>query len=330
MRAVVYDRYGPPDVLRLEEVARPIPKEDEVLVKVFASTVNRSDVHIREANRAGGPAVMFLSRLVSGLRRPRQPILGSEFAGVVEVVGAAVTEFAAGDRVFGSTGLRFGAHAEFMCVRAGARIAHMPAGMSFEEAAPICDGALNALMCLKEADLRKGRRILIYGASGAIGTAGVQLAKYFGADVTAVTSTKNLELVRSLGADRVIDYTQEDFTRNGETYDVIFDAVGKQSFGRCRGSLQRGGGYLATDGFRNLILALWASRIGDKKVIFQIPPRYTKKDVLFLKDLIEAGRYRAVIDRCYPLEDVVEATRYVETEQKTGNVVLTIDAGRAR
>src|SRR5438128_6774728 len=202
--------------------------------------------------------------------------------------------------------------------------------MIFEESATICDGALNALTCLKQADLRKGRRILIYGASGAIGTAGVQLARYFGADVTAVCNTKNLELVRSLGADRAIDYTQEDFTKNGQTYDVIFDAVGKLSFRRCRGSLKRGGSYLATDGFQNLILALWTSRIGDKKVMFSIPPRYTKKDVLFLKELIEAGRYQAVIDRRYPLEDVADATRYVETEKKTGNVVLTINGGRAR
>src|SRR6266849_5238990 len=209
MRAVVYDRYGPPEVLRLEHVERPVPKADEVLVKVHATTVNRSDVHTREANRRGGLAVTFLSRMVSGLRRPRQPILGSEFAGEVVAAGVAVKEFAIGDRVFGSTGLRFGAHAEFVCVGESRRIARMPAGMTFEHAAPICDGALNALMCLKEADLRKGRRILIYGASGAIGTAGVQLAKHFGADVTAVCSTKNLELVRSLGADRVIDYTHE-------------------------------------------------------------------------------------------------------------------------
>jgi NADPH:quinone reductase-like Zn-dependent oxidoreductase len=282
------------------------------------------DVHTREANRPSGPAVMLLSRLVSGLRRPRQPILGSEFAGEVDAVGAAVKEFAVGDHVFGNSGLRFGAHAEFMCMRESARIALMPAGTSFEEAAPVCDGALNALWCLRAADLRKGQKILIYGASGSIGSAGVQLAKYFGADVTAVCNTKNIETVRSLGADTVIDYTQEDFTKNGETYDVIFDAVGKHSFKRCRGSLKPGGIYLPTDGFRNLTLALWTSRFGDKKVIFQLPPRYAKADVLFLKELIEAGRYRAVIDRCYPLEDVVEASRYVETEQKTGNVVLTI------
>jgi len=329
MRAVVYDRYGPPDVLRLEEVERPVPKEDEVLVRVHATTVNRSDAHTREANRGGGLAVTLLSRMVSGLRRPRQPILGNEFAGEVVAAGAAVKEFAVGDRVFGWTGLRFGAHAEFMCVRESARITHMPAGMSFEKAAPICDGALSALMCLKQADLRKGRRILIYGASGAIGTAGVQLARYYDADVTAVCSTKNLELVKSLGADRVIDYTQEDFTKNGQTYHVIFDAVGKHSFKRSRDSLEPGGFFLPTDGFENLILALWPSRTGDKRVVFQLPPRLTKQDVLFLKELVEAGKFRPVIDRCYPLEDVIEATRYVETQHKTGNVVMTIDGGQA-
>ncbi len=324
MKAVVYDRYGPPEVQRLEDVERPVPKEDEVLIKVHATTVNRSDVHIRGANRGSGVAVSLLSRMVSGLGGPRQRILGSEFAGEVEAVGAGVKEFAVGDRVFGTNGLRFGAHAEFMCMRESARIAHMPAGMSFEEAAPICDGALNALMCLKQADLRRGRRILIYGASGAIGTAGVQLARYFDADVTAVCSTKNLGLVKSLGADRVIDYTQEDFTKNGQKYDVIFDAVGKHSFKRCQGSLEPAGMYLPTDGFENLVLALWTPRFGGKKVVFQIPPRQPKQDVLFLKELVEAGKFRPVIDRTYPLEDVVEATRYVETEQKTGNVVITV------
>ena len=324
MRAVVYNRYGAPDVLRLEEVERPTPNADEVLVKIHATTVNRADCATREANRRSGLAVSLLSRLISGIRRPRQRILGNELAGEVEAVGAGVTGFAVGDRVFGSSGLRFGAHAEFICLRESARIAQMPTGMSFEEAAPICDGALNALTCLKQADLRKGRTILIYGASGAIGTAGVQLARHFGADVTAVCSTKNLELVRSLGADRVIDYTREDFTKNGQTYDVILDAVGKHSFRRCRASLGPGGIYLPTDGLGNLVLALWTPRVGDKKVLFQIPPRQTKRDVLFLKELVEAGEYRPVIDRRYPLEDVVEATRYVETEQKTGNVVLTV------
>jgi NADPH:quinone reductase-like Zn-dependent oxidoreductase len=327
VRAVVYDRYGPPDVLRLEDVQRPVQRDDEVLVKIHATTVNRLDCATREANRRSGLAISFLSRLVSGLRRPRHRILGTEFAGEVEAIGAGVREFAVGDQVFGTSGLRFGAHAEFISMPESARIAHMPVGLSFGEAAPACDGALNALTCLKQADLRKGRTILIYGASGAIGTAGVQLAEYFGADVTAVCNTKNLELVRSLGADRVIDYTQEDFTRNGQTYDVILDAVGKHSFRRCRASLVPGGIYLPTDGFANLVWALITPRLGGKKVLFQIPPRQTKQDVFFLKELIEAGKYRPVIDRTYPLERVVEATRYVETEQKTGNVVLTVNHG---
>jgi NADPH:quinone reductase-like Zn-dependent oxidoreductase len=329
MRAVVYDRYGPANVLRLEEVERPVPKEDEVLVKIHATTVTRSDCEVRDANRRNGLVAMFFSRLISGLRRPRQRILGTELAGEVEAVGTAVSEFAVGDQVFGVNAWKFGAHAEYICMQESAPLAHKPTNMSFEEAAAVCDGATLALMGLRRADLHKGRRILIYGASGSIGTAGVQLAKYFEANVTAVCNTKNVEIVKSLGADEVIDYTQEDFTKNGQTYDVIFDAVGKHSLKRCEGSLSRGGIYLATDGLQNLLLALWTSRFGDKKVIFPIPPRYTKKDILFLKELIEVGRYRAVIDRCYPLSDVVEATRYVETEQKTGNVVLTINGSRA-
>jgi NADPH:quinone reductase-like Zn-dependent oxidoreductase len=324
MRAVVYDRYGPPDVLRLEDVARPVPKDDEVIVRVRATAVTRADCATREANRRSGPFVGLISRSISGFRRPNQRILGTEFAGEVAAVGVAVSEFAIGDRVFGSSGLRFGAHAEFICMRESARIAHMPVGMTFEDAAAVCDGGLNALWCLRQANVQKGQRLLIYGASGAIGTAAVQLGKHFGANITAVCSTKNVDLVRSLGADRVIDYTREDFTKNGQTYDGIFDAVGKHSFMRCRGSLTPAGRYLATDGLRNLILAPWTSRTGGKKVVFSIPPRYTKQDVLFLKELIEGGRYRAVVDRSYPLEDVIDATRYVETEQKVGNVVLTI------
>jgi NADPH:quinone reductase-like Zn-dependent oxidoreductase len=295
-----------------------------VLVKVHATAVTRADCATREANRRSGLAISVISRLISGLRRPKQRILGTEFAGEVAAVGAAVTQFAIGDQVFGSTGFGFGAHAEFVRVRETARIAQKPAALSYEEAAAICDGGLNALWCLRLAKLQKGQRVLIYGASGAIGTAGVQLAKHFEANVTAVCGTKNLELARSLGADTVVDYTKEDFTKNGQTYDVIFDAVGKHSFSRCKSSLEPGGSYLATDGLRNLFLAQWTSRIGDKRVLFSIPPRYTKQDVLFLGQLIEGGSYRAVVDRSYPFEDVVEATRYVETERKTGNVVLTI------
>jgi len=319
MRAVVHDRYGPPEVLRLEEVERPVPKDDEVLVKIHATTVNRSDCGWRSAKP-------FITRYFTGLRRPKRRILGSELAGEVEAVGKAVTEFEVGDRVFGVN--YFGAHAEFVCMPEDRPLAQMPSGMSFEEAATVCDGAILALTCLSKADLREGRSILIYGASGSIGTAAVQLAKYFEADVTAVCNTKNLELVRSLGADRVIDYTQEDFTENGTTYDVVFDAVGKHSFRRCRRSVKPGGIYIETDlGFlwHVPILAFATRRIGDKRVTLPTP-NYTKKDVLLLRELIEAGRYRAVVDRSYPLEQVVEATRYVETGQKTGNVVLTVFA----
>jgi NADPH:quinone reductase-like Zn-dependent oxidoreductase len=316
MKAVVCDRYGPPEVLRLTDVEPPVPGPDEVLIRIHATTVNRSDTETRQ----GAPPV---ARLVTGLRRPRHRILGSELAGVVEAVGPAVTEFKPGDAVFGVKAWTFGAHAEFVCIREGAALAHQPAGVDFEEAAAVCDGVVLALMGLRRADIRKGRSILVYGASGSIGTAAVQLSRHFGADVTAVCNTKNLELAANLGAGHVIDYTQEEFTRNGQTYDVIFDAVGKHSFRRCRDSLSPGGIYLATDQLFNLVLAQW-TRFGDKKVIFPIPPRYTKQDVIFLKGLMEAGQYRAVIDRRYPLEDVVEASRYVDTGQKTGNVVLTV------
>ena len=325
MRAVVYDRYGPPDVLRLEEVERPLPKDDEVLIKVHASTVNRADTGLRSAE-------YFISRFLTGLIRPKRKlrITGTELAGEVEAVGAAVTEFKAGDRVFGVSAKTAGAHAEFVCLPQSAPLAHMPSGMSFEEAAAVPDGVILALSYLRRVDLRKGKTILIYGASGSIGTAAVQLARYFDADVTAACDTKHVELVASLGADRVIDHTKDDFTKSGELYDVIFDAVGKLSFKRVKGSLKPGGIYGSTDlgpYNQNPFLALWTKWIGDKKLLFPIP-RYTKKDVLFLKELVEAGKYRAVIDRSYPLEDVVEANRYVETGQKTGNVVLTVSPER--
>ena len=317
MRAVVHDRYGPPEVLRLEDVEQPVPKDDEVLVKIHATTVNRTDT----AFRAAKP---FISRVLTGLRRPKWRIPGSEFAGEVEAAGAAVSEFAVGDRVFGVNVAGFGAHAEYVCIRQAAPLAKMPSGVTFEEAAAVCDGAILALNCLRLAEFGTRQRLLVYGASGSMGTAGVQLGTYLGAHVTAVCNTKNLELVRSLGADEVIDYTQEDFTKSGERYDVIFDAAGKTSFRRCRRSLGKGGLYLPTDGWENLILAPLTRRIGDKRVLLAIPPRYRQEDVLLLKRLLEAGSYRAVIDRRYPLEQVVEASRYVETGQKTGNVVLTV------
>jgi NADPH:quinone reductase-like Zn-dependent oxidoreductase len=321
MRAVVYEKYGAPDVLRLEEVERPVPKDDEVLVRIHATTVNRTDCGMRAAEP-------FFIRCFTGLRRPKRRILGMELAGEVEAVGAAVSEFEVGDPVFGVKG--FGAHAEFVCMRESAPLAQKPTGMTFEEAAAVCDGACAALSCLRTADVGKGRSILVYGASGSIGTAAVQLAKHFGAHVTAVCNTKNVELARSLGADEVVDYLHEDFTKNGKTYDVIFDAVGKHSFRRCRRSLKPGGIYIETDlGFlwHAPLLALLTRWIGDKRVRIGVA-RYTKKDVLFLKEIIEAGKYRAVVDRFYPLEQVVDATRYVETGQKTGNVVLTVNGDR--
>ena len=326
MRAVVHDRYGPPEVLRLESIERPVPKDDEILVKVQATTVNRTDCHIRAANP-------FLWRLFgAGLRRPKQRLSGSDLAGEVVAVGGAVTKFAVGDHVFGTSGYRFGAHAEFMCLRASTTIAHMPSGMTFEEAAAVSDGALKALMSFKPVEPLEGKRIVVYGASGAQGTASVQLAKHLGAHVTAVCNTKNVELVRSLGADVVVDYLREDFTKNGETYDVVMDAVGKHSFRRCRRSLKPGGRFLATDlGFlwHVPLLMLWSRWFGDKKLLFPLSPS-TQEDILLLKELVEAGKYRAVIDRRYPLENVIEAAKYVETGQKTGNVVLTLDPSPAR
>ena len=316
MKAVVHDRYGPPEVLRLEEVERPVPRDDEVLVKIHATTVNRTDAGLRSAE-------FFISRFFTGILRPRNRILGMEFAGEVEAIGTAVVEFKVGDHVFGGNGA--GAHAEYIAIRESAPVAHKPASLSFEEAAAVFDGASLALVCLQKGGPLDGKSVLIYGASGSVGTAAVQLARHFGAKVTAVCSTTNVELVRSLGADAVIDYTQEDFTRNGKRYDVIFDSVGKHSFRRSRHSLKAGGTFIETDlGFMwHVPLLLLATRWTDRKLKMGIA-RYTKEDLLLFKGLIEAGEYRPVIDRTYPLEDFLEATRYVETGQKTGNVVLTV------
>jgi NADPH:quinone reductase-like Zn-dependent oxidoreductase len=318
MKAIVHDRYGPPDVLRIEDVERPVPREGEVLVKVRATTVTRSDA----AWRAAHP---FFSRFFTGVRRPKQRILGTEFAGEVEAVGDGVTEFRVGDRVFGASIFR--AHAEFVRVKESGPIAHMPAGATFEEAAASSDGPILVLNGFSPVTVGPGTKMLVYGASGSMGTAGVQLAKHFGAEVTAVCDTRHVEIVRSLGADDVIDYTREDFRKNGVEYDFIFDAVGKHRFTRCKDSLKPGGAYLPTDGYTNFAMALWSRWFGDKKVRINLPPRYKKEYVLLVKQLIEAGEYRPVIDRTYPFEDVVEATRYVETGQKTGNVVMIVESG---
>ena len=322
MRAVVHDRYGPPEVLRVADVERPVPKEDEVLVRVHASTVTRSDTGLRGAEYP-------FTRLITGIRRPKKTTAGMEFAGVVEEIGAAVTELAVGDEVFGVEG---GANAEYLAVRESEVIARKPAGLTFEQAAAIPDGALLALTCLAPAYPLRGKNVLVYGAAGSIGTGAVQLlVHYFGAEVTAVCDAKDVELVRSLGAPRVLDRFTEDFTRNGEPYDVVFDAVGKHSFRRCRRSLKRGGMYLTCDlGFLYHVpfLALLTRFVGSRRVRLGIG-RYRKADLLIVKELVEDGRYRPVIDRTYALDEVVEATRYVETGQKAGNVVLRVSqAGR--
>jgi NADPH:quinone reductase-like Zn-dependent oxidoreductase len=314
----VHDRYGPPEVLRVDEVERPAPGDDEVLVRVHASTVTRGDA-IGVAHRE----YRFV-RLATGIRRPRRTTFGSEFAGAVEEVGAAVTDFRPGDEVFG---ISAGANAEYVAVAESGVVAPRPAGLSFEEAAAIPDGSLLALTMLRPLTPLDGKSVLVYGAAGSIGTGGVQLlAHHFGAEVTAVCDTKDVELVRSLGAREVVDRLRDDFTKSGETYDVIFDAVGKHSFRRCRRSLKPGGTYVTTDlGFLYHVplLALATRLVGSRRARLGIGG-YRKEDLLLVKELVEAGRCRAVIDRTYRLDEIVEATRYVLSGQKSGNVVLVV------
>jgi NADPH:quinone reductase-like Zn-dependent oxidoreductase len=318
MRAVVHDRYGPPEVLRVAEVERPIPKEDDVLVRVHASTVTRGDaMGVRSEDYR-------FTRLFNGIRRPRRTTFGSELAGSVEEVGAGVTEFRVGDEVFG---IERGASAEYVAVRESGAIAQKPTGLTYEEAAAIPDGALLALTCLRPAYPLQGKSVLVYGAAGSVGTAAVQLlAQHVEAEVTAVCDTKDVELVRSLGAGDVLDRLREDFTKNGKTYDVIFDAVGKHSFRRCRRSLNPGGIYISMDlGFMYHVplLGLVTRFVGSRRATLGLG-RYRKKDLLLIKELVDTGNYRPVIDRSYALDEIVEATRYVEAGQKTGNVVLRV------
>jgi NADPH:quinone reductase-like Zn-dependent oxidoreductase len=324
MKAIVCTKYGSPDVLQLQEVEKPTPKEDEVLIRIYAATVTATD----PINRKGEP---FISRFFTGLIRPKKPIPGTELAGEIESVGVDVKLFKEGDQVFGQTGLGFGAHAEYICLPEDGALAIKPANMTYEEAAAVCDGALGALPFLRDkANIQSGQKVLINGASGSVGTFGVQLAKYFGAEVTGVCSTTNLELVESLGADRVIDYTKEDFAKGGQTYDIIFDAVAKSSFSHCKGSLKQRGVYLSTmPTLAIFIQVIWTSKMGGKKAMIAAPgmrPSSEKtKDLVFLKELIEAGKIRSVIDRRYPLEQIAEAHRYVETGHKKGNVVITAE-----
>jgi NADPH:quinone reductase-like Zn-dependent oxidoreductase len=321
MKAIVCPKYGPPSVLQLKEVEKPIPRDNEVLIRVHAATVNRTDCGFLRAKP-------FFIRFVSGLVRPKRKILGCEFAGEIEVAGKDVKSFMKADHVFGYSGVRFGAQAEYMTMPEQGMMTTMPANLTYEEAVPTSEGGHYALNNLRRANVRKGQRVLVNGATGAIGSAAVQLAKYYGAEVTAVCNANNVNLVKSLGADKVIDYIREDFTTSAQAYyDFVFDAVGKSSFGACKKLLKQGGIYCSTElGFLWQIpfLVLWTSVFGSKKVIFPIP-KDSKEDMIFLKELIETGKFKPVIDRSYPLEKIVDAYNYVETGQKIGNVVITVE-----
>ena len=318
MKAVVNERYGSPDVLEIRQVPKPEPKAGEVLVKIYATTVSRTDC----GNLRAHP---FFARLVTGLFRPKRTILGMDFAGTVEAVGPGISSFKPGARVFGMSPDEYGGHAEFFCVPEAGNIAAMPVGLRFDEVV-VCEGAWYADSSLKKLGLNSGHNILIYGASGAIGTAAVQLAKSYGAEVTAVVATQHLDLVKSLGADRVIDYTVEDFTKVGESFDFVFDAVGKTTFFRCRKLLNPGGIFATTDlgpWGQNILLMIWSSITGSNRVVIPLP-KNSSSFVKSLKARMEAGEFRAVVDREYPLEDIADAYRYVETEQKTGIVVISV------
>jgi NADPH:quinone reductase-like Zn-dependent oxidoreductase len=323
---MVYTEYGPPEVLQLKELAKPVPNDNEVLIKIHATTVAAEDY----AFRKGGS---FAARLYTGLRSPKRTILGTSLAGDVEAVGKDVKRFKVGDQVFGTTAPDFGTYAEYICLPEDGVLAIKPAGLSYEEAAAVCDGTLTALPSLRDAgNLQPGQSVLINGASGAVGTYAVQLAKYFGAHVTGVCSTANLELVKSLGADQVIDYTQEEFTQTGQAYDLIFDVVGKSSFSRSKNALAPGGIYLT------IVVALaifpqmlWTSLAGSKKAKIAFtglrPATEKVKDLALIKELVEAGRLKPTIDKRYSLEQIAEAHGYVEQGHKKGNVVITVGNG---
>lgn len=319
MKAIVFKEYGPPEVAQLMEVEKPIPRKNEVLVKVHASTVNRTDCGFRSA-------AYFVSRFWTGLIKPKIQILGCEFAGVVEEIGPDVRMFEVGDRVFGYNDQHFGGHGEFLTIRENKAITHIPDKLTFKEAAPLTEGAHYALNNIKAAKVQMDQNVMVYGASGAIGSAAVQILEHYGAQVTAVCGTQNVELVISLGATRVLDYQTEDFTQTDEPYDFIFDAVGKLSFNECKPILSPKGIYISTElGKRaeNIFLALTTPLFGGKKVKFPIPVM-DKNKIEYLRQLAEKGKFRPVIDRTYRMEDIVEAYRYVESGQKVGNVILEI------
>jgi NADPH:quinone reductase-like Zn-dependent oxidoreductase len=320
MKAIVCTKYGPPEVLQLQEVAKPTPKDNEVLIRIHATTVRSGDCNIRSSTH---PLWYWLpARIMFGIRKPRIPTPGDELAGEIESVGKDVTRFRKGDRVFGNIWvISFGgANAEYRCLPEE-WVETIPANMNYEQAAAVPVGGLTALHFLKKGEIQSGQNVLINGASGSVGTYAVQLARYFGAEVTGVCGTTNIELVKSLGADKVIDYTKDDFTKSGQSYDIIFDAVSKTSFSRCKSSLKQRGVYLTVDW--PLLQALWASMVGSRKVIFGVASQ-NPENLIFLRDLIEAGEIKAVIDRTYPLAETAEAHRYVEKGHKKGNVVITV------
>jgi len=329
MKAIVWTKYGPPDVLQLKEVEKPVPKDNEVLIKVHAATVTAADTEFR---RLKLPLLFSIPlRLYLGFRKPtRITILGTEFAGEIVSAGKDVTRYKPGDQVFGYTGLGMGTYAEYMCLpeipsALGSVLARKPANMTYEEAAAVPFGGLEALHSLRKANIQNGQKVLIIGAGGSIGTCAVQLAKHYGAEVTAVDKTGKLEMLRWIGADHVIDYTQEDFTKSGQTYDVIFDTVGKSSFSGSLRSLKENGTYLnANPGLLGTVRRRWTSKRSSKRVI-PWTAGYTANNLLVLKELIEAGAIEAIIDRRYPLEQIAEAHRYVETGHKKGNVVITVE-----
>jgi len=317
MKAAINTKYGLPEVVKVLEIEKPVPGHNEVLIKVYASTVNRTDCGFRSAD-------YFISRFWSGLISPRYKTLGCEFSGEIEAVGENVTSWKIGDRIVGFNDKRFGGHAEYMTLNENETFTKIPHNFSFHEVAPLFEGAHYALCDIRAAKVKNGQNVLVNGATGAIGSAAVQLLKYFGANVTAVCNTENMELVKSLGADRLIDYTKEDFITTEQVFDFIFDAVGKSSFGRCKPLLKKGGVYISTElgkNAENIFLALITPLFCRKKVSFPIP--FIDREVVeFLKELAENGHYKPVIDRTYALEQIVEAYRYVETGQKTGNVVI--------
>lgn len=319
MKALVRSKYGPPELLQLVEQERPLPRDDEVLIKIHATTVNRTDCALQRAEP-------FVSRFFTGILRPKKKIPGTEFAGIIEASGKDVTSFEPYDRVFGFDDSGFGSHAEYKTISEDEGVAKIPEDLSYEEAAPSTEGAHYAINFINKVELEKGQKAIVNGATGAIGSAAVQLLKYYGVEVNATCNTKNIELVKSLGASKVIDYTKEDFTRIDDKYDYVFDTVGKSSFNKCRSLLLPGGVYISSDlGLysQNLFLPLITKITGSRKVKFPVP-RDIRGSVNLIKKLTEEGRFKAVIDRIYPFEEIIEAYKYVETGEKTGNVVITM------